>query len=162
NYYLPQYTAEPGLFGSLTSTGDNCSGVLLKMGDQFQCAISNPGQAYQTTGYTYTDAYGRVYTIGSDGAVQSVWDLNGNTLTVTANGITSSNGLSVPFVRDAQGRITKITDPLQHDYLYHYNANGELDSVTLPAISTAIAYTYNPGHFLHGGTDARSNPLPTT
>src|SRR5262249_30036398 len=66
-----------------TSTGDNCSGVLLKIGDQFQCAISNPGQAYQSTGYTYTDPYGRVYTIGPDGALQSLKDLNNNTLTVT-------------------------------------------------------------------------------
>jgi len=36
----------------------------------------------------------------------------GNTLTVTAGGIASSNGLTVPFVRDGQGRITRITDPL--------------------------------------------------
>ena len=41
-------------------------------------------------GYTYIDPYGRVYTIGPDGALQSLKDLNGNTLTVTANGITSS------------------------------------------------------------------------
>ncbi len=46
--------------------------------------------------------------------------MNGNTLTVTAAGITSSTGLSVPFVRDAQGRITKITDPLGKEYMYTY------------------------------------------
>ena len=61
--------------------------------------------------------------------MQSLKDLNGNTLTVTAGGITSSNGLSVPFVRDGQGRITKITAQItgtvQADYLYHYNAGGE-------------------------------------
>src|SRR5204862_6101102 len=105
----PRYTAEPGCLVSLNATGDNCSGVMLNYGGQYECGISNPGQAYQASGYTYTDPYGRVYTIGPDGALQSLKDLNGNTLTVTANGITSSNGLSVPFVRDGQGRITKIT-----------------------------------------------------
>ena len=161
-YYLPQYTAELGLFGSLTTTGDNCSGVLVKIGNIYQCAISNAGQLYQPTGFVYTDPYGRVYTTDASGNLQSLRDLNNNTLTVTPTGITSSTGLAAPFVRDAQGRIIKITDPLLQDYIYHYNANGELDSVTLPSIATPIAYTYDPGHFLHGGTDARSNPLPST
>ena len=54
--------------------------------------------------------------MGADGALQSIQDLHGNTLTVTATGITSSTGLSVPFVRDTQGRITQITDPLGKNY----------------------------------------------
>src|SRR5205809_4550266 len=139
---------------------------MLNCGGQYACGISKSSQAYQASGYTYTDPYGRVYTIGPDGALQSLKDLNGNTLTVTANGITSSNGLSVPFVRDGQGRITKITAQItgtvQADYLYHYNAGGELDSVTLPSISPAIAYTYDPGHFLHGGRGARGNTIAAT
>ena len=49
--------------------------------------------------------------MGGDGKLKSVKDLTGNTLTFTPNGITSSAGdLYVPFVRDAQGRITQITD----------------------------------------------------
>jgi len=162
SYYSPRYTAEPGLFGSLVTTGDNCSGLVQRVGNIYQCAISNAGQLYQPTGYVYTDPYGRVYTTDGSGNLQSLKDLNNNTLTVSATGITSSTGLTVPFVRDGQGRITKISDPLLHDYIYHYSASGELDSVTLPSISPSIAYTYNPGHFLRGGTDARSNPLPST
>ena len=110
--YTPQYTPEPGLYGSLVNTGDNCDGVLLHVGNVWECAINNSGQIYQATGYQYTDPYGRIYTLASDGTLQSIQDLNNNTLTITPNGITSSNGLNVPFVRDSQGRITQITDTL--------------------------------------------------
>jgi len=85
-FFVPQYTAEPGMFGSLTTTGDNCFGVLIHIGNIYQCGISNAGSVYQATAYKYTDPYGRVYTIGSDGALQSLKDLNGNTLTLAASG----------------------------------------------------------------------------
>ena len=78
-WFLPAYTAEPGLYGSLATTGDNCSGVLLSVGSTFECAIDNAGLPYQAMGYVYTDPYGRVYTIGADGSLQSVQDLSGNT-----------------------------------------------------------------------------------
>ncbi len=119
-WYVPAYTAEPGLYGSLANTGDNCTGVMQRIGNAWQCAVDNAGSMYQPTGYRYTDPYGRVYTIGANGSLQSVQDVNGNTLTVTSAGITSSTGLSVPFMRDAQGRITKITDPLGKEYMYTY------------------------------------------
>jgi YD repeat-containing protein len=61
-------------------------------------------------------------------------DLASNTLTVTPTGITASNGLSVPFVRDTQGLITKITDPLGNQYLYAYDTNGNLATVQYPGV----------------------------
>ena len=66
----------------------------------------------QPTLYAYADPIGRTYLITSGGQLQSIQDLNGNTLTVTSTGITSSvNGVVVPFVRDPNtGNITKITD----------------------------------------------------
>src|SRR5262249_17220712 len=110
SYYTPVYTAELGLFGSLVNTGDNCNGVLIRVGNLAECAINNAGAVYQASGFRYTDPYGRVYTMASNGSLQSVQDLSGNTLTITAAGISSTNGLNVPFVRDTSGRITKITD----------------------------------------------------
>src|SRR6266849_5040910 len=152
-----QYTAEPGFYGSMTTTGDNCFGVLLRIGNLYQCGIGPLG-FYQPNGYVYTDPYGRVYTMGTDGSLQTLKDLNGNMLTVTAAGISSTNGLNVPFVRDTSGRITRITDTLGHQYNYSYDASGNLASVAYPGIAIPEQYTYDATHLLTSETDRRGNP----
>src|SRR6266849_696687 len=151
-----QYTAEPGFYGSMTTTGDNCFGVLLRIGNLYQCGIGPLG-FYQPNGYVYTDPYGRVYTMGTDGSLQTLKDLNGNMLTVTANGISSTNGLNVPFVRDASGRITRITDTLGNHYTYAYDASGNLSSFTLPGIATSAMYQYDTTHLLTASIDPAGN-----
>ncbi len=145
----------------MQASASNCSSnLLVKTGSVYICAI---GYApYQPTTLVYTDPYGRVYTVGATGALQSVQDLANNTLTVTPTGITSSNGLSVPFVRDTQGRITQIADPLGNVYAYAYDSFGNLASVTYPGITTPAQYTYNTAHLYTGGTDPRGNALPST
>jgi YD repeat-containing protein len=77
----------------------------------------------------------------------------------------------VPFVRDSQGRITQITDPLNQVYTYAYDSNGNLASVAYP-VSPAhpsdpkpmAQYTYNATdtHLYAGGTDPQGNQIPTT
>ncbi|WP_321474123.1 RHS repeat-associated core domain-containing protein [uncultured Paludibaculum sp.] len=161
-WFVPQYTGEPGFYGKLATTGDNCSGVLRRDGNQWACGVDNEGQKYEPAGFVYTDPGGRAYTIGADGSLQSIKDLNGNTLTVTAAGISSTSGLAVPFVRDGQGRITKITDPLGHEYVYAYNAAGELAEVTYPSITTPAQYEYDTSHLLTKETDRRGNVAGTS
>jgi len=75
-----------GMFGSLTTTGDNCSGVLIHIGTSTNAGSATQGRCIRRRPYKYTDPYGGVYTIGSDGALQSLKDLNGNTLTLAASG----------------------------------------------------------------------------
>ena len=168
--YWGAYTPEPGLFGSLQLKGSNCDpnaiydgpngAQLFKTGSVYICAV---GYAlFQPTLFTYTDPYGRVYTIGGDGSLQSVEDVGGNTLTIASAGIRSSNGLSVPFVRDALGRITQITDPLGKQYQYTYDAAGNLAGVKYPEVYTAASYTYDGTHLYTSGTDPRHNRLPST
>jgi RHS repeat-associated protein len=158
--YFAAYTPEPGMFGSLTATNTGCVlDWMVKAGNMYFC-YANAGN-YSPELYTYTDPYGRVYTIAANGGLQSIKDLAGNTITVTPNGIMASNGLSVPFVRDAQGRVTQITDTLGHDYLYAYDANGDLASVTYSGVATPAQYQYDATHLYTGGTDQRGNPLPT-
>jgi YD repeat-containing protein len=153
--YEAGYTGEPGVYGKLTD--DGC-GLLYQSGRQFRCTFSN---TYAPTTYTYTDPYGREYVMGADGKLQSIKDLNGNTLTITANGITSSTGLNVVFQRDAQGRITQITDTTGKVYKYNYSAAGDLDNVELPPNPTPApfrpTYTYSPDHSLLTAKDARGN-----
>jgi RHS repeat-associated protein len=172
-YTFVAYTPEPGLHGTLTDGGTTCPlDMLVPNGSMWNCQGGGPFNPAQ---YIYTDPSGTSYTIGANGNLQSIQDLSGNGLTITANGITSTTGLSVPFVRDSSKRITQITDPQGNVYQYAYDANGNLVSVTYPATAQSTAcpgtpapntstYTYDPTfiHLYAGGTDGRCNPLPTS
>jgi RHS repeat-associated protein len=180
-FYDVLYTPETGLHGTLTSNGAGCSdqfGYVVPDGSLWYCI---GGGLYSPAGYIYTDTTGTSYAISANGNLQLIIDKNGNALSITPNGITSSTGLSVPFVRDSSGRITKITDPQGNNYLYSYDNSGNLATVTYPATPTSVIcpgltspnmsqYTYYPNseqpsypaHFYAGGTDARCNLLPVT
>jgi YD repeat-containing protein len=151
-FYQPTYTPEPGVFGKLTSNG--CT-LLIRSGGGFGCFLSlDPG--YNPTAFAYTDPYGRVYTMTANGKLNSIKDLNNNVLTFTSAGITSSaGGLNVPFERDAEGRITRITDPSGKIYGYSYDAAGDLTRVDLPDVTQPIRYEYDAGHLFRSSTDAR-------
>ena len=43
--------------------------------------------------------------------LQSLSDTNGNTLQISSNGVVHSSGKALTFSRDAQGRVTQISDP---------------------------------------------------
>jgi len=168
------YTAEPGLGGTLTPQLDQslCPlGLMARDGNMWLCST---GELYSPLGYTYTDPSGTQYSINANGALHSITDIGGNSLTVTPLGITSSTGLSVPFVRDASNRITQITDPQGNIYQYAYDGSGNLASVTYPPATQTSAlcpnttlpntstYTYDSNHLYTGGTDALCHVLPST
>jgi RHS repeat-associated protein len=152
---VPIYAPAPGYHGTLTSDGCN---ALVQVQSDVACFPS--GSKYQPATYFYTDPSGRMYTIAATGQLQSIKDLNGNTLTFAPNGITSSiGGVVVPFIRDGQGRITQITDLNQNNYVYTYDTcgTGNLCSVTYPGISTPAVYTYTPDHSLKTRVDPNNN-----
>ncbi len=160
--YQPEFTAEPGFNGSLSDGYSACTGsldLIVPGGSLWFCPS---GSQYVPTEYIYTDPNGTAYTISAAGSLQSIQDRSGNGLTITANGITSTTGLSVPFVRDSNNRITQITDPQGNNYLYTYDTNGNLATVTYPNTTTPSNYSYDTSHRYLSGTDARSNPLPTS
>ncbi len=175
NAYRPRYTPEPGARGTLVATpmdlSTNCEDVLYQYSNgNFYCAFdfsNSPNQPYQAHSFTYlyTDPSGTQYSIGSDGSLYSIVDLNGNTLTVTPNGISSNSGtgLNVPFQRDGLGRITQITAPADstqsqiRTYTYGYDAvTGDLASVTYPGIATPAQYKY-VNHFMTEEWDRNGN-----
>jgi RHS repeat-associated protein len=154
---VPQYVPQPGLHGTLIS--DGCPSVINVQGT-WQCF--GPG-LYQPTVYAYTDPIGRTYTVSASGQLQSIKDLNGNVLTVTQSGITSSvNGVVIPFVRDGSGRITQITDLNGNNYTYIYDTSGNLQSVSYPGLTTSETYTYFTDHSLKSETDPRGNTSSAT
>jgi RHS repeat-associated protein len=155
---FPKYTPEAGTYGSLIS--DGC-GLLVAGPGVYYCFLDY--HTYNPTAYQYTDPYGRQYVMERSGAMRSIKELTGNTLTFTSNGITSSEGgVSIPFVRDGQGRIEKITDPLGKEYNYVYDPAGDLAEVHLPGITLPITYDYDASHFFLSGTDSRGNRAVTT
>ncbi|HEY2470684.1 MAG TPA: DUF2341 domain-containing protein, partial [Terracidiphilus sp.] len=161
-YYVPVFTPEPGMHGTLTQAGSGCADsfdYLVSDGSLWECV---GGGLWTPPGYVYTDPSGTAYTMTATGQLQSMVDKNGNRLTITLNGITSSTGLSVSFVRDSSGRITKITDPQGNQYLYGYDDNGNLSTVTYPNTSQSSTYQYDSNHFYLSGTDFRGNQLPST
>jgi RHS repeat-associated protein len=167
-YYWVVFTPEPGLYGTLTDSAPGCADGLDIMSADGFC---QDGSQYNPPGYIYTDPNGTSYTISAAGNLQSIQDRSGNGLTITANGITSTTGLSVPFVRDSSNRITQITDPQGNIYQYGYDANGNLATVTYPATAQSTTcpntsapntstYTYDSNHLYLSGTDGRCNLLP--
>lgn len=156
--FFPAYTPEPGIFGTIAT--DGCQLLTRQDDGRFQCLF---GQAYEPTIFAYTDSHGTVFRITADGNLQSIKTANGETLTFSPTGITSSSGgVTVAFVRDSQGRITQVTDPAGKPFGYVYNSAGDLSTVNLPETSTPVTYGYNSDHLLLTATDARGNPEATT
>ncbi len=149
---IPGYLPEAGAYGSLEA---KACGLVVNSGGQWFCF---PGSRYQesVSGYVYTDPYGREFDMGIDGKLNSIKDLNGNTLTFRPDGIVSSaGGLEVLFTRDAQDRIKTITDPMGNVYEYDYDAAGDLVGVHLPGIDEPVRYTYNADHHFLSVEDPR-------
>ena len=89
---------------------------------------------YDPSEFTYTDADGFAFRFReiADASLRhdlrSITDPNGNVLTIDAGGISSSSGASFGFVRDAQGRITSVIDPMGNSVSYEYNTFGQLEA----------------------------------
>ncbi len=92
--------------------------------------IGFDGLPYNPTVFRLTTAQGFSYIIDQRLGVTSLTDPNGNALTIGVNGVSSSTGTNVVFQRDAQGRITRITDPAGKAMTYAYNTGGGLASFT--------------------------------
>ncbi|MEM9596942.1 MAG: RHS repeat-associated core domain-containing protein, partial [Acidobacteriota bacterium] len=92
---------------------------------------------------------GRIFHLDLQDGVTHLEDLHGNTLDITLDGITHSSGRGVEFVRDGEGRITKIVDPLGKENIYSYTpgaGGGDLTSTT-DRVGATTTFTYRD-HYL--------------
>lgn len=109
---------------------------------------------YDPQRFRLTTLDGTVYVLNRQTGLESIKDSNGNTITFTSNGIIHSAGKSVLFNRDAQGRITSITDPMGNQMEYAYDSYGDLINVTDQG-GNVTQFTYNSMHGLLDIIDPR-------
>jgi RHS repeat-associated protein len=104
-------------------------------------------QIWDPKHFTLTVEDGTVYDVLQGVGVTYLQNRNGETLTISDNGLVHSSGKSVPFVRDASGRITSITDPSGNAMTYAYSAAGDLATYT-DREANATTFTYAGDHYL--------------
>ncbi len=102
---------------------------------------------YNPEKYKLTRADGTVYIISDTNGVESITDTNGNTITITEDGVTHSDGKSISFERDSENRITKITGPTGKAIEYSYDGSGNLSFVTDES-GEKTTFEYDRNHYL--------------
>ena len=115
---------------------------------------SNIVTPYNPSQYKLTRADGTVYIISDKNGVEEITDPNGNVITLTENGVAHSDGKSIIFERDTDGRITRITDPYGKTVEYIYDTNGNLSAVKDKA-GEITTFKYDRNHYLTDIIDAR-------
>jgi RHS repeat-associated protein len=147
DFTTASYTPRPGTLGTLRVLSPSPIDLFVNG--------SHPGalelldfdnfEIFDPVVFEYTTDEGVVIVIDKFQGVQSMRDPNGNTLTFGPGGITHSAGRSLTYLRDAQNRITRITDPNGNQHHYAYDANGDLVSYRDP-LGHVTRYFYNLSH----------------
>jgi RHS repeat-associated protein len=167
--YDPVFVPDAGVTSTLTLSGvttmirDSSTGEYYSIGgDQM---TFNPADDAFGAVYTLTTKDGVAYEIdGPTSKLRRIVEPNGNTLTFTEAGISSSGGEQVTFERDAQGRVSAVVGPMGNKVHYHYSDRGDLVAVTDRGGNTT-RFVYNPAgtHYLDqvidplGHTGVRAN-----
>ena len=107
---------------------------------------------FEPTTFRLTTPNGSVWRVDEKQGLLSVTDVNSNTLTLTKEGLTSSKGLGINFVRDDKGRITQITDPNGNKLQYQIDSNGNLAGFT-DRSGNNMSYSYDLFHNLTSVTN---------
>ncbi len=170
----PMFVPDPGVTSSLNASGPAFSLEANDFGQYFAWGAAsgegpsiyafNPANPIFDLDYTLTTKEGIQYVINPvTGDARSIRDRNGNTLSFTDSGITSSSGPGITFERDPRNRITAVIDPMGERIEYGYDVNGDLISVTDREDNvTRFEYRTEPAHYLEnvidplGRTGARS------
>ncbi|MFH0879553.1 MAG: Ig-like domain-containing protein, partial [Lentisphaerota bacterium] len=104
--------------------------------------------------FKFTSPEGMCYLIDEREGLKGMTDLNGNSLTFSADAMVHSSGLRVEIERDACGRIAGITDPNGNTISYQCDTNGNLIMVRNQA-GAATSYSYDDQHHLISMRDSR-------
>ena len=155
----------PALGFQQVATGSATAGAMLAPADGASLlvdgAVPGPvnivdltGQPYNPTVFRLTTMEGFTYLIDQNLGVTSITDPNGNVINIGPNGISSSSGINVAFIRNGAGEITSISDPQGNPPLtYTYNTVNQLATFT-DQVGNKTTFGY-AGTFLASILDAR-------
>jgi choice-of-anchor C domain-containing protein len=156
NLYNPAFESDAGVTSTLSVRNPEASGNMLSrnldtgMFRNLGAQLYNPADPYFGGTYILTTKEGIEYEIdGQTGDLLKVTDTDGNTLTFTDFDVTSSTDQKIVFERDAQNRITSVTDPMGQKVKYVYNDKGDLTAVTdREGNTTQFEYNNTQAHYL--------------
>jgi RHS repeat-associated protein len=140
------YTPKAQTRGSLRALGETRLVTFGQTGG-FDLLTESGLEIFDPQEFEYTTPEGQVILLSRTAGVQQIRDRSGNTVSFTPGGITHSAGKSIVFTRDAQSRITTVTDPQGNFQIYAYDINGDLASHT-DAEGRRTNYLYNYDHGL--------------
>ncbi len=144
-YLLPRFLPDPGVVETLEIDPTPLA-VLYPDGG---LGVHLLGFPFNPRTYRLTTRDGLTYEYDQFDGLQSITNRNGVKLTYTEDGIFSSTGASVEFLRDARDRITEVVDPAGVSIHYAYNAAGDLVSVTdRTGLTTSYGYLPARAHYL--------------
>ena len=146
-----QLAPRPGTHGRLEALA-NPNLLIFNAGLEDELVDDVTFQTYDPKLYRYTTFDGVQIEVHLVEGVKKITDLNGNSVTFGPNGITHSSGKTIAFVRDAEQRISQITDPKGATNRYTYDANGDLVAHTDP-LGNTTQFFYDRRHGLIRSVD---------
>ena len=138
------YTPEAGDTSTLEPAPDD-QFVMFAGTDNLYVPLTD--QVYDPRSFVLVAKDGTRYTIDRTSGLTSAVTVDGHSITVSPDGVTSSAGPSISFQRDSAGRITQVTGPTGDTRGYHYDTDGNLTGYTNGRGQTQT-YSYAPGHYL--------------
>lgn len=157
--FKPAFTADPGVTDTLEPVGGPVN--VWGFGPTFYDWVF----PYNPTQYRLITQEQVQYLIDEKQGLLQIKDASGNTLDITADGVVSSVGVSLAFVRNPDGRVVEVIEPESADadapppasVRYQYDAVGNLIGVVDQSNNTTT-YEYANEDFPHHLTDIR-DPL---
>lgn len=129
-----RFRARTGTMGTLEVVGGAHLAIADPQPGEVRLVDDTTFSSFRPQRLRYTTKDGTVVEFDGD-RVRSITDRNGNSVTFSATGISHSSGRSITLDRDAEGRVTRLTDPAGNAQTYTYSGAGHL-----------VAHTDAAGH----------------
>ena len=155
--FIPAFEPDPGVYYEL-----EVDPVTLTQRSDGSFSMFLLGFNYNPEDFRLVEPSGLTWHYNQFDGIDRVTDRSGAELDFREDGIFHSSGVSVTFERDADGRITRITDPEGNAMSYAYDEQGDLIAFSnRNGEVESFGYFEAPAHYLNTITDANGNVANT-